>query len=229
MTGPNPKMVGSGCVDCVPQEGPCLLGCPHCFATLHPLRDFKPYFPSQAEAAGKIVRVNGSNHDSNVDREHVIASTARYPRRFFCTSVPNFDFPGPVVFTCNGREPLYVECPPNVMAVRVRMDAWHRPVQDRLIEHYLSQGVPVVLTWLRFPSLARLSVEAVRSTALGYERRKHVLNEYWCATRETKARELARWAGREVCQCGAVDGSPFCRDCGNCERLYLMNEEPDDV
>ena len=75
---------------------------------LQPARRFyvpidQPHFPALDEVGDGIVRVNCGN-DSNNQREHVIASTAQYPRRFFNTSIPKFDFPGPVVLTANPKE-----------------------------------------------------------------------------------------------------------------------------
>ena len=117
----NPKLVGSKLIDCIPQTGLCPNACPECFyngGRFYRTLD-EPLLPSLEQADGRIVRVN-SGHDSNLSRDIVLAATADYEHKFYNTSLPEFGFPAPVVFTCNGREPLLVECPPNVMFVRVR-------------------------------------------------------------------------------------------------------------
>ena len=213
--GSNPKLAGSNLIDAVPQTGKCPNGCEECFynrAFYRPLDT--PLLPSDEEAAGKIVRVN-SGHDSNLDRDKVIAATSRYPQRFYNTSIANFAFPAPVVFTCNGREPLFVDVTPNVMFVRVRYNPWDLVEQDALVGHYLEQGVPVVLTWMRY-----YSSEAIPG---GYRsdfvHGTHLLNEYWKLRPGMKVRLARQYAGTGVRQCG-VPWSSLCVDCRNCEFLY---------
>ena len=95
----NPKLAGSSLIDCVPQTGPCPNHCAECFynrAFYRPLTS--SLMPSADEVGDKIVRVN-SGHDSNLDHRHVVATTARYKRKFYNTSIPKFAFLAPVVFT----------------------------------------------------------------------------------------------------------------------------------
>ena len=126
----NPKQADSNLYDCIPQVGPCPIGCNQCFynrpgAFYLPIN--QPHFPSLEEVGDGIVRVNCGN-DSNNQREHVIASTAHYPRRFFNTSIPELDFPSPVVLTANSKEEqpaceptsLLGGPPSNLMFVRLR-------------------------------------------------------------------------------------------------------------
>ena len=222
MSEQNPKLVGSGIVDCIPQTGECPMGCPECFYTggrFYRTLD-EPLWPTAEEANGKVLRVN-SGHDSNLDgpnisRAELIKRVAGdYENFFFNTSIPNFDFPGPVVFTCNGRESLSLECSENVMFVRVRVNTWDLVIQDRLVEHYLKEGVPVVLTFMRY-----YEVDSVpKDHQPLYAWKRHVLNEYWCPTPRAVIQVMGRYAGKGVRMCG-TPASSFCVDCRNCELLY---------
>ena len=219
----NPKLAGSNVEDCIPQTGPCPNNCPECFYNRAFYRTLdEPLLPDPDEvnAAGRIVRVNSGN-DSNLERDTVLAATEPYRHKFYNTSIPRFDFPAPVVFTCNGRGPLYVACPPNVMAVRIRCNTWDLDEQFGLAEHYIEQGVPVVMTFMRY--YTREPEEAQR-----YFWRKHLVNDYWCpkpdAVVETMGDLIVRLgqAGldrRTVRMCGKP-WSSLCVECDNCETLY---------
>ena len=177
----------------------------------------EPLIPTLEEAKGKIVRVN-SGHDSNIQRQWVLDATARYPRRFYNTSIPRFDFPAPVVFTCNGPRLFLVSTPPNVMFVRVRTCSWNLDEVDRAIEFYqIGQGRQVVLTFMRY-----YNSEAVVQAG-DYEWRKSVLNDYWCPRPETIVRILGRYKGTGVRMCGTSVSSP-CVDCRNCEFFYWQTQ-----
>ncbi|MBU4332097.1 hypothetical protein KKD19_04405 [Patescibacteria group bacterium] len=210
----NPKLANTNLIDCIPQTGECPMGCAECFyngGRFYRTLD-KPLFPTPQEAAGKIVRIN-SGHDSNIQREYVIESTNQYEHRFFNTSHPRFDFPAPVVFTCNGRESLFVECPKNVMFVRIRTNSWGLGVQDSLVEYYLAQGVPVVMTFMRYYNQANVVMSE------DYEWRKSILNDYYCIKTEVLLEILKRYKGRGVRMC-STPWSSVCVDCRNCELLY---------
>ena len=213
----NPKLAGSNIVDCVPQTGECPMNCAECYGAnggfWHPTD--RSLLPSTAEVGERIVRVNSYN-DSNNDHPHVVTTTKRYARKFFNTSKPSFAFNAPVVFTCNGREPLFVACPPNVMMVRVRYTMWDLHVQDELVEHYLHQHVPVVLTWMRFGSLDAIPPQERQH----YEHRRHLLHDYWQLTATSKVLQMERFAGTGVRCCG-LPWSSLCVDCGNCEAAYF--------
>lgn len=214
----NPKLAGSNLVDCIPQTGKCPNDCPECFYNRAFYRTLdEPLLPDAdaVNAAGRIVRVN-SGHDSNLDRDLVLAATAAYKHKFYNTSIPDFDFPAPVVFTCNGRKPLFVwDLPPNVMMVRVRYTPWDLYLMDHLVRHYERQGVPVVLTWMRFYSESPIP----HNQRWLYEKGTHLLNEYWKLRPEVKVLLMARYKGLGVQCCGLPWGS-LCVDCGNCERFY---------
>ena len=225
----NPKLVGSNLIDCIPQTGECPVKCAECFynggrfyRTLA-----EPLIPTLEEAKRRIVRVN-SGHDSNIQRQRVLDATARYPHRFYNTSIPRFDFPAPVVFTCNGPRLFLVSTPPNVMFVRVRTCSWNLDEVDRAIEFYqIGQGRQVVLTFMRY-----YNSEAVVQAG-DYEWRKSVLNDYWCPRPETIVRILGRYKGTGVRMCGTPISS-LCVDCRNCEFFYwrtqgLLSEAPNEL
>lgn len=210
----NPKLAGSNLIDCIPQKGECPIGCAECFYNggrfYRSLAE--PLMPSPKEVGGRLVRVN-SGHDSNLSRHQVIASTDQYRHRFFNTSLPHFDFPAPVVFTCNGKKPLFVDCPPNVMFVRIRSNTWDLDEQDALVQHYRGQKVPVVLTFMRYYS--RGAVKNLNDYVWG----KSILNEYWKMTPGAHLEMLGRYRGTGVRMCGTPVSS-LCVDCGNCVYLY---------
>ena len=212
----NPKLVGSNLIDAIPQTGKCPGGCLECFynggrfyRTLE-----EPLLPSLEEVGGKIVRVN-SGHDSNFQRDHVIESTKQYEHKFYNTSFPLFDFPAPVVFTCNGRTPRFADCGENVMFVRVRANTWELELQDRLVEHYLEQDVSVVLTFMRYYDLRNVKIGHHRE----YEWRHSILNDYCCIKSDAALEVLGRYKGEGVRMCGTL-ASSLCVDCRNCELLY---------
>jgi len=222
MSETNPKLVGSNIIDCIPQTGECPLHCggkEECFyngGKFYRSTD-KPLFPKPSDTKGKIVRVN-SGHDSNIDREYVILCTsALYPNRFYNTSIPNFNFPAPVVFTCNGRKLILAEKGlENVMFVRIRTSLFNLKEVDKAIQFYLTEHkVPVVLTFMRYYKEESIPEEFRQF----YEFKKHVLNSYYCLTREGHIQIMEKYKGTGVRMCGTLTSS-LCVDCRNCELLY---------
>lgn len=210
----NPKLAGSHLIEAIPQTGECPIGCAECFyngGRFYRTLD-EPLLPSLAEAEGKIVRVN-AGHDSNINRALVVGATRHYPHKFYNTSIPRFDFQAPVVFTCNGKKPHFVDCPPNIMFVRIRTNTWDMEIQDALVKHYLGQGVPVALTFMRYYDKNNV-VEMER-----YEWRKNILNDYYCIRADPQLEILKRYKGTGVRMCGTPVSS-LCVDCRNCELLY---------
>lgn len=191
----NPKLAGSNLIDCIPQTGECPLDCDECFynsGRFYRTLD-EPLLPTEAEVGEKIVRVN-SGHDSNLQSGRVIETTQHYSHKFYNTSIPDFGFPGPVVFTCNGRRPLMVECPENVMFVRIRCNTWD-DIQY-LVKWYAGrQGVPVVLTFMRYygDEAAHGADTPIPTDCGDYEFRTHVSNAYWCPTPEAQVRMMRRY------------------------------------
>ena len=244
----NPKQAGSSVVDCIPQTGDCPMRCPPtCFYNAPGFYRPKEYskFPHPDEVGDRIVRVN-SGHDSNLGGvvrlpeghwllpdlgvgadEPIELSRATlvemcryyYPRVFWNTSIPDFRFPGPVVFTCNGRGQYFRYCPPNVMAVRIRFNSWEWDSLRALAEFYDWQAVPILLTSMRYSEESSIP-EAHRQD---YTHKKHVLNSYWTLPAAEQFR--IKDAVQGVCEhvgivrlCG--EGHSLCRDCGNCAMLF---------
>lgn len=244
----NPKVQGSGIVTARPQAGPCPNGCHACYYNAPNYFEDTAFssFPTPEEAKGKLVRVN-DGHDSNLGgvirlpvghwlsgdyrfakdtrlgieltRDRLVAIVATlYEHPFWNTSIPRFDFPGPVMFTCNGRQPLYVECPANVMAVRIRCNAWEWSTLWTLADHYTAQNIPVLLTPMRYYSLDDIPP----GQRIHYAQRKHILNEEWQLAdgeQSMLAQKLAHALNNRGIYVLLCHG--LCRDCGNCERrLY---------
>lgn len=218
----NPKQVGTNLFDCIPQVGPCPKNCNQCYYNRPGASCDRPHFPSLGEVGNGIVRVN-SGHDSNINRDYVIAYTEHYPRRFFNTSIPNFDFPAPVVYTANPSEENPGVLPiglkrtdlDNIMFVRLRVSSTNLLHVLHAARKWSQAGVPVVLTFMHY-------YENPPDTK-NYEFRKHIKNDCWCPTRSFIAAVfIIAWylATRgEITMCGTFESS-FCRDCGNCERFY---------
>jgi len=217
----NPKLKNSNIIDAIPQTGECPLKCAECF--YNGGRFYRTtqesLLPTEEQAKDKIIRVN-SGHDSNINREKVIEATAKYPNKFFNTSLPNFDFPAPVVFTCNGRNLILAEKGlENVMFVRVRAAIFDLETIDKAVQHYLvKHKVPVVLTFMRYYDEKAIPEEYHKF----FEFKKHVLNSYYCHTLEAQAKVMERYKGLGVRMCG-TQFSSYCVDCGNCELLYLKH------
>lgn len=230
---PNPKMTGSDCVDCIPQGEPrCPLNCTECFFNLAPYMqpDELPLMPNPDEVNrdGLIVRVNGGGHDSNTDREHVIGATKCYTHRFYNTRITLFNFgwlkhdtllPAPVIFTCNGGKPLFAEVAPNVMAVRIRAVCWPDETQDKLVDYYTEQGVPVLMTFMRYHSWDILHTTAPLGSFVCYRESLHVSNSWICPMPHAVILTMERYKGKGVRMCG-TPWSSLCVDCGHCAELY---------
>jgi len=226
----NPKMKGTELLDCIPQTGQCPIGCAECFYNSDGWFRTKdlPLIPLEDDPAlaGKVVRMN-SGHDSNIERERVIEQAIKYPNFFFNTSVPKFDFPGPVVFTCNGKPAVGERAPAdskailteeveNLMFVRFRMNTWNKKLADSVVHWYTTRGIPVVITFMRYLNLDSIPVEEREN----YEWKKHVTNDYHSLKQKARDEIMARWASNVlVYSCGMSDSS-FCKDCGNCFYLY---------
>jgi hypothetical protein len=215
MTEKNPKQEGSVLWSCRPQTGPCPNGCSECFYN-RPGAYYcdinNPNIPTVEEVGDGIVRMN-SGHDSNIEKDVVLETAKQYKHVFFNTSIPKFDFPGPVVFTANGQEEEPAWCPirntrgkcrqirlqdekyfDRIMFVRLRVS----PTNWNLIEHavacWTAKDIPVVLTFMAYysqdpPGLGRLPngfyMGGMGSGGcLAYVWKKRTLNSYWCPTKE---------------------------------------------
>jgi hypothetical protein len=215
----NPKLLGTEIVDCIPQVGECKIQCSECF--YNGGRFFRaldtPLMPTEEEIDNKIIRVNSGN-DSNNQKELVLKVTKDFPNKFYNTSIPNFDFPGPVVFTCNGgkNSELKLIKPDNLMFVRVRTNSWDVEIIDTAIEYYINiYKTPVVITFMRYYN-RDLIPEGYKND---YEWKKNILNNYFCIKQETILKIMKRYNGTGVRYCGNIVSST-CIDCRNCELLY---------
>ena len=229
-TPKNPKLEGSGIIDCVPHGGLCPFKCNECFynrpgawygghdAAGNPLA----VVPSVAEAEGKVVRMC-SGHDASLQRELEVAAAAAYKDVYYCTSVFNAVelLPGPVEVTVNPREEdpqtwtwawwCRGNIPLNLMSVRVRVAPNKMSYARQLAESWAVAGVPVWLTpmayWSRKPPTEREDL---------YEWKVRHMNSYWCPTAKMR-REMLQDMPRGVWWCEGA-----CRDCNVCEAAYWL-------
>jgi len=237
----NPKTKGSGIVACIPQTGNCPQNCSDCFfqsgrSYLEPLDDNLPNMPSPEEAAGRIVRVNDGN-DSSVHRQLVMQDTAGYPMRFYNTSIPTHlsEFNAPVVLTLNPKDMTdqnfhMVEPPPNLMFVRVRVNAWNAlkntpSLIDQVVNYYSIREIPVILTFMAYHHEKDIDPEFRSSYVL----RKRTQNSYYAITTAAWEMIMSRYKfNKWIYSCGKVEGElgvSGCRHCGNCLREYFATME----
>jgi len=224
----NPKLEGSMMVECIPQVGQCPNNCLECYYNGGGFFTDKqtPLIPTLEEVGDKIVRVN-SGHDSNIQKELVLEVTNKYPKKFYNTSLPNFDFPAPVVFTCNGRDTDYsammvVKNLRNVMMVRFRANLWNLDLLDEVVSFY-AHLIPVTITFMRYTDLANIPIKYREH----YEIRKSILNMYYRLSKVKQMEIVEKYPGpmkgsfsqRMVGMCGTPDSS-YCRDCNRCFWAY---------
>jgi len=248
----NPKTEGSGIVGCKPQIGVCPNNCNQCFYNRVGASYVPPAaenIPTVAEVGSAIVRMNDL-HDSNIFPALVKGVAKRYKRVFFNTSIPKFDFDGPVVFTANAKEeepPIMLEdIPENLMAVRLRVSVTNLPyIQPAVLWYARQNQVPVILTFMAYYSQfppgtkpgASLQYKKTRvlehklpywnngQVDYAYIYKRRTSNEYWVIYNKfsnTITEEFKKLYGRVVSQCGGV-ASHLCMTCRNCETLYWLS------
>jgi len=218
----NPKLEGSNIIDCIPQVGDCPNGCASCYYNAEGFFTDKktPLIPSLEEVGDKIVRVN-SGHDSNIQKELVLESTKQYKKVFYSTSIPRFDFPGPVVFTVNGKHTdeafLLTSNIKNIMMVRFRTNPWNLDLLKETIDFYtIKRNIPTTITFMRYQKKEQIPEEHLDK----FELKKNILNEYYVLNREHKhIIMMNNIIDHRVGTCGTLDSS-FCKDCRRCEELY---------
>jgi hypothetical protein len=193
MTKRNPKQEGSNLWDCIPQKGPCPMNCSQCFynrvskcpdckgtgAEMFNVKGscstckgkglipafyagLEPLIPTLGEVRDGIVRMN-CGHDSNFERELVIETAKKYKHYFFNTSIPRFNFPGPVVFTANSKEEEYPFAPErqsgwldckdyldNLMFVRLRVSSTNLDKIEWAIQYWTEYKISIVLTFTAY-------------------------------------------------------------------------------
>lgn len=242
MTIRNPKQVGSNLWDCRPQVGECSVGCSQCFYN-RPDAFYcdinEPNIPDPADVGNGIVRMN-CGHDSNLQRKLVIATAGQYKNFFFNTSIPNFDFPGPVVLTINPCEEEPARAyrpptitPPNLMFVRIRASASNLGDVHRLVMEWGLADVPIVITFMAYYDKDVFEgVVKHRHSFYGslkstddhlYEYKTRHINKYWCPTRAMKVRTIKSLGiERNRLLTACCFDSEYCKDCRNCESYYWI-------
>lgn len=224
MSKRNPKQEGSNLYDCRVQTGPCPNNCNQCFynrpdAYYEDINEpHDPMMLPHGRPASAIVRMN-CGHDSNIEKDKVIKESKKYTNVFFNTSIPNFDFPGPVVFTANHKEEVgyYNRSALNLMFVRLRVSSTNLDLIEPAVEWYIQhpQHIPVVLTFMAY-------YDGDPPDKDNYTGKKRHVNSYWCPTSEFMRKTLKAMqgiGGRLVTMCGTPD-SPWCYNCRNCETYY---------
>ena len=232
----NPKQEGTNLHDARTQVGLCKLDCNQCFYN-RPGAFYcdieKPQLPSPDTVGHDIVRMNCGN-DSNTRRCECIKQAEKYENFFFNTSIPQFEFPGPVVYTANRleEEPIdfsFLSDRKNLhklMFVRLRVSASNKDYVKRGVEVITKMQIPVVLTFMAYYEKEALDIVADKypgARAFYIKRIRHI-NEYWCPLgffMRNTLHKMKRTGGNLVSMCGAPS-SNFCRDCMNCAAYYWI-------
>jgi len=225
----NPKIVGSGIIDCVPQIDKCPRNCSNCFYNngFYLEWDELPQIPSVTDATNRIVRMNSGN-DSNHNKKLVIETASIYKDVFFNTSYLNLNFPGPVVLTINPGEMTNVgfyevnPIPKNLMFVRARVNLWNQDIIHQICGYYSSKKVPIVLTYMRYYEQESIPKEY----QWAYLRQKHILNTYYSLPKENMWNNYVEFHTiyLNTYLCG-TRWSSLCEKCGNCVREYHNTKE----
>jgi len=232
----NPKVKGSGIIECIPQTGRCPNNCDDCFfqsgrSYLEPLDENLPHIPTKEMAKGRIVRVNDGN-DSNNQRELVEKTAKQYKDYFFNTAIPAnlSDFPGPVVLTINPGKMTDTDFHKvfsweNLMFVRIRTSMWNiENIVKPAIKYYTqNDGVrptPVVLTFMAYYN--ETIPEQYKDC---YMWKKRTLNSYWCPKQEKIDEVMAIFKDNPYVYACGYKGQYSCSRCGNCLREYYNAKE----
>ena len=210
-------------IDAIPQTGQCPNKCLECFYNADGFFTDKtePLLPSLDEVVDKLVRIN-TGHDSNIQIDLVIQTTQIYPKKFYNTSIPQFKFPAPVVFTCNGRDTdfsaMMVADVSNLMMVRFRTNLWNLDLLDEVVDYYgIKKKVPVTITFMRYRNLELIPIYCQEY----YIKKIHILNSYYELDDGLKRdiTEQFSYLGKLVGMCGSYKSS-FCKDCYRCVWTY---------
>ena len=233
----NPKQVGSNLIDCKPQVGKCPLDCNQCYynrpgayyGDVH-----SQEIPTKEEAKGKIVRMNAA-HDSNIDRDQVIAVASEYEDVFFNTAINNLKFPGPVVLTANPDEtkrgfkaPYHV--PDNLMFVRLRTSPANLFDVGKAAMDWTLSDILVVLTFMCYSNKEEMELvdKPIAMSDSCFEYGVTHKNKYWKPTRvfkEYAIKYIRQFIGsRMISMCGTLD-SNLCKDCRLCEYYYWITKK----
>ncbi len=230
----NPKQEGTNLWDCKSQKGLCPRNCNQCFYN-HLGKDNdlvrNTIFP-RVEDVGEdgIMRVN-SFHDSNLDKKQVIIDSHKYKKRFFNTSIPDFDFPDPVVYTANCSEEEIVNLDflqdkdlYKLMFIRLRVSSTNLPLIHKATDIILEFcDVPIVWTLMKYYSANDLPDYDVEF----YSLKKVLLHERYTPTSWFKEKlqiMINEFKNRRLTLCGTIF-SEFCKDCKNCETYYVQTKK----
>ncbi len=232
----NPKLDGSGILDCIPQTGKCPNDCPECFYNQGFYLDIKkdlPKIPTPEEAEGRIIRMNSGNDSAN-QKDLVIRTASQYKDAFFNTSISGVEFPGPYVLTLNPGEKtdqsIWCVHDSKIMFVRFRTNLWNLDLLEEACRFYRDEPFPVVMTFMRYKNRISIKQNLLFTTYNGnvhrYEPHKHLLNDYWLLNQESCYLVYERISSRfkNVAMCGTRHSS-LCRDCGVCLREYYRTKE----
>lgn len=228
----NPKLKGSGIMECIPQTGKCPNNCDDCFfqngrSYLEPLEINLPHIPSVELTIGKIVRFNDGN-DSNNQRDLVEETAKQYKDYFFNTAIPYKlgEFSAPVVLTINPGKMTDTEfytlisIPKNLMFVRFRTNLWNIEILSNAINFYTIKQIPIILTFMAYYTQA-ISEQYKED----YIWKQRVTNSYWCLKQEKIDEIMNLFKDNPyVYSCG-IKGQYACKFCGNCIREYYNTKE----
>jgi len=228
-----------------PYDGPC----PDCNGTGRKSAFYKdinqPSIPSPETVGEDIVRMN-CGHDSNLQRDVVIETAQKYKNFFFNTSMPNLNFPGPVVLTINPNEEddyytpsQFVGETANLMFVRFRVSPTNLHMLEEAVQRWSACHISVVLTFMAYYNAAPPGTMMINLpdnpqcyvledqsgfSGMAYTWQKRLVNSYYCATEDYMqyvTKRMKRIGGREVTRCGK-SLSRYCRDCQNCSSYYYQ-------
>jgi hypothetical protein len=229
----NPKMQGSGLLDCISQRGECPVKCSDCFFAsgrgyLEPLSENLPNIPDIENTKNKIIRMNAGGNDSNNQRELVETIAQQFDNYFFNTSIPYklSKFSGPVVLTLNPAkmtdnnfhklDPI----PNNLMFVRIRTNIWNLDsVVYPAIEYYTKKEVTCVLTFMAY-----YDSPIPEEYQDFYEWKQRTINSYYCIKQEEIDKILLKFRKNIYVSCCAERGYS-CKFCGHCLRTYFATKE----
>lgn len=124
------------------------------------------------------------------------------------------------------------------MAVRLRVSSTNLHHIEEAVGAWASKDIPIILTFMayytycpeikssKYRSGASLGitgkiVEETQAETENYVWQERHVNSYWCPKPEFIERVVEMFKGNElVFVCGK-----WCKDCGNCEKLYLRWKE----
>lgn len=231
----NPKQEGSNIFSCRVQTGICPIRCNQCYYNRDNGAAFycdidEPHIPDPDTLPDNaIVRFN-DGHDSSIELDKVIAQAAKYKNVFYNTSrILRLDkIPAPVVLTVNPNERTSGYIPSSIRAddlkkimyARIRITPLFLDKGLHDVWHWTNAGIPVVLTFMAYFDGAQ-----IESHKHLYEFKVRHINSYYCLLPEmmdniTQCAKLGSANPELVYTCGTRE-SNLCKDCLNCETLYL--------